>query len=263
VLRTDTLYSATQSAPLGKAELYFKDISVNSLESGIYTLTFTSLGLVSDSVNFTVTPGGASQLYAPVVRGYPSVGNTQYSRPSTVAAARVIDLDPFPVTVTDGGGNEIGESGVQRLLDVSVAYATTTSLTVFSAAPQVANAFTSTGVALVSSIRLFDPIAGRYNITIGTSSCSDSAGTCTAVLKSYTFQFDVTLGDVSSLDACGCPGCARAAPSIAYPSGLCTDSREYSSADEVQLRDIFVVTRDAGGLLMGLELQHHRTATRR
>ena len=251
VLRTDTLYSATQSAPLGKAELYFKDISVNNLEEGIYTLTFTSLGLVSDSVNFTVTPGGASQLYAPVVRGYPNVGNTQYSRPSTVTGARVIDLDPFPVTVTDGGGNEIGESGVQRLLDVSVAYATTTSSTVFSAAPQVANAFTSNGVALVSSIRLFDPIAGRYNITIGTSSCSVNAGTCTAVLKSYTFQFDVTLGDVSSLDACGCPGCARAAPSVAYPSGLCTDSREYSSADEVQLRDIFVVTRDAGGLLMG------------
>jgi len=251
VLRTDTLYSAVKSAPLGKAELYFKEISVKSLESGIYSLTFTSLGLVSDSVNFTVTPGGASQLYAPVVRGYPNVDSTQYTRPSTVTAARVVDLDSFPVTVTDGGGNELAESTVQRLLDVSVVYATTTSLTVFSAEPQISSPYTVSGVALVPSIRLFDPIAGRYNITVGTSTCSTNSGTCTAVLKSYTFQFDITLGDVSSLDACGCPGCVRAAPSVAYPSGLCIDSREYSSADEVQLRDIFVVTRDAGGLLMG------------
>ena len=245
--RTSTIVeyaTRTVMSPLGRAIIIFDGITVLSPQSGAYRLTFSGDGLKSSSVDMTFTSGSPSQLYVPLRHGYPTPNDAQYDKPTTFAAARQVSIPPFVVVVTDGGLNEIGTDTVlAREVRVSIVYAEVTDRKVFSANPSIANFTTSNGIALISAIKVFNPLAGTYNVTVRTDS--------PVVLKSATFQLTITSGDVSALDACGCLDCVRAPISVQYPVGLCTNTRTYASDDFVQLQDVVVVTRDAGGLLMG------------
>jgi len=243
-----TYATSVVTSPIGRAVLIFDEIIVHGLEIGSYALTFSADGLTSASVDVTFTVGLANQLNVPSQHGYPTVNDAQYYRPTTLAAARTISIAPFVVAVTDGGVNELlsADTVVGRNIGVSIVYAQATNRRVFSADPTISDFTISNGVALISAIKLYNPIAGIYNVTV--------SSTVPVALKTFEFQITITSGDVSSLDACGCVDCVRADISVAYPQGLCSNVNAYKSADVVQLQDVLVATRDAGGLLMGSTL---------
>jgi hypothetical protein len=245
---TQAYATKSVTAPTGRSIVKFTGITAQALEVGQYVLTFAGDGLISDSVAVAITLGDASQLNVPSSRGYPTPNDATYSRPTTLMAARVLILAPFAVTVTDGGANEVtsADFGILRHVSVGIKYVTSTTQDPFSQPPEISQYATSSGVGLISGIRLYNPVAGTYRVTVSTPS--------PVVLTPYSFDILIKAGDISSLDACGCPNCARADVTVEFPVGLCTDTRPYKSADVVDLTDIFVVTRDAGGLLMGSSL---------
>jgi len=234
---TSSYAFAAVDAPLGKAIVVFRGMTSSALETGTYNLTFAGDDLISDTIQITITLGVPSQLYASPLPRY--------------SAKRTISLSSFIVSVVDDGQNQIGTADLfARTISVGIEYADATRADVFSSAPRVSNYTTSSGQAIISTILspllLFDPVAGLYKVTLSSSTPN--------YLKPYTLDLEITLGEVSSLDACGCPSCIRSPATSTYPNGLCADTKSYKSVSSLDLDNIFVVTRDAGGLLLGSTL---------
>ena len=237
---------ARMTAPLGRAVLVFRGLTASHLEQGTYTLTFSGEDMITETITVTITTGVATQLYAPPMSTL--TGRGTYERQTSISAARVVVMNPFAAVVVDGGMNAVGskEAGVFRIIKVKVEYAVPTNKTVFSQAPQSMTYSTSDGEALITGVTLYNPIAGLYKLTLTTVSPN--------VLQPATFNLTITAGEISSLDVCGCPTCVRRAVSATYPTGLCTDTQPYLSADNVNLNNVVAVTRDSAGLLMGSAL---------
>jgi len=239
-----TYASAVARAPLGRAVVVFEGMTASALEAGEYALTFSSAGLTTDSVDVVVVAASASKLYAPPSKTYLS---TTYARPSTLPSARVVTIPSFVVVVTDDGLNEIITPD-GRVVEAAVtrvgAGANETSSVSFPADPYrfQYDGF-DIGKAFISGIQLRDAVAGEYEVTL-----------TSPPLDAYAFVVKVGPGRISSLDACGCPTCARRPPTPAHPRGVCVDERAYESAETVHLSDVVVVARDAGGLLTGSSL---------
>jgi len=243
---TATYASAVARAPLGRAVVVFEGLTASALEAGEYALTFSSEGLTTDSVDVDVVAASASKLYAPPSETYLS---TTFARPSTVPSARVVTIPSFVVVMTDDGLNEIKTSD-GRVVEVTVtrvgagANETSSARVSFPEDPYTFqyDGF-DIGKAFISGIQLRDAVAGEYEVTA-----------TSPLLDAYAFVVVVGPGRISSLDACGCPTCARRPPTPAHPRGVCVDERAYESAETVHLSDVVVVARDAGGLLTGSSL---------
>jgi len=97
----------------------------------------------------------------------------------------------------------------------------------------------SLGETLIDDLILVQSAVGEYTVTVS------SPG-----LLSSSFILTVSPGYPSSLDACGCSTCTRR-----ITDGVCTDTAPYFADAIVSLRDVLVVTRDAGGALTGTGLE--------